>query len=137
MDIFRGQGLAYSNVWSWHVNIKDFFYDVRYIIFFYVLGDLLTTFFAIETGMGYEANLIMARLIEIYGFLIVAVIKMLFMCLLFIEYAYLKNMGYHSLWGLGRQMISFMGLFIVINNMLVIYGIGSPLQLMCAGMGLF
>ncbi|MDG6244249.1 MAG: hypothetical protein QCH31_07655 [Methanolobus sp.] len=137
MNLFRVEGLVYSNVLSWHVNIRDFCYDIRYILFFYVLGDLLTTFFAIETGIGYEANFIIASLIDIYGFMVVAVIKLIFLFLLFIEYTYLTNMGHNALWVLGRQIISFMGLIIVVNNMLVIYGIGSPLQLMCAAMGLF
>ena len=117
-----------------NTNLKDFFYDIRYIIVFYVMGDILTTIFALETGTGYEGNFIIAVLLENYGFYSVIVLKMLFLSFCFADYLYLKNNGYFSTWNFTRHSIALMGLVVVINNLLVISGAGSPLYALLYGL---
>lgn len=135
LEPFSGSDRSYCKFCSsWKdVKLNEFFHDVRYIFIFYVLGDLLTTIFALETGTGYEANFVIAALLEDYGYYSIVVLKLLFISCCFLDYLYLKNRGYCSLWNLTRHMIAILGILVVINNLLVISGLWSPLYTLIYG----
>jgi len=103
---------------------------VRYFIAFYFVGDILTTFFAIEMDMGVEGNYIISKSIEHYGFSILIVIKLLFLLLFYIEYLYLKKNQQQELWALLRYSLITVGILIVANNILVILGFVSPMYVL-------
>ncbi|WP_406657242.1 DUF5658 family protein [Methanolobus sp. ZRKC2] len=115
------------------IKMKEFFHDTRYILIFYVIGDILTTIFAIETGRGYEANFIISRLLEEHGYYIIVLLKIFFIFICFADYLFLKNQGYLSTWNITRHSISIMGILVVINNLLVISGLWSPLYVLIHG----
>lgn len=135
MGSFPGSDTTYCEFRSsWkNISINDFFRDVRYILIFYVIGDLLTTFFALETGTGYEANFIIAGLLENYGYYSIVLLKLFFLSFCFADYLYLKSRGYCSMWNLTRHMIAILGILVVINNLLVISGVWSPLYTLMYG----
>ncbi len=140
MNSFQGSGVVYSRFGqsdkNINIDIKQFFYDSKYIFLFYVIGDIITTVFAIENKLGYEGNIVMAWFIEMYGFGIIAVIKLLFMFLLFLQYIYFVNIGQHRVWNMTILVISLMGVLIVTNNILVIAGLGSPMQFLLLAIGI-
>jgi hypothetical protein len=103
---------------------------VKYFIAFYFVGDVLTTFFVIERGMGVEGNYIISKSIEHYGFSILIVIKLLFLLLFYIEYLYLKKKQYHALWEILRYSLAIVGILIVANNILVILDFVSPMYVL-------
>ncbi|WP_406661769.1 DUF5658 family protein [Methanolobus sp. ZRKC3] len=108
----------------------NFIFDVRYFIAFYVVGDILTTVFAIENGLGFEANTMISKSIEHYGFSILVVIKILFLCLFYLEYIYLEKKHHHLLWNILKYSLSIFGILIVVNNMLVILDFASPISIL-------
>ncbi|TGC09145.1 DUF5658 family protein [Methanolobus halotolerans] len=103
-------------------DLKEFIHDVRYIFVFYVMGDILTTVFALENGLGYEANFLIAELLEYCGYYSIVMLKLFFLCFCFVDYLYLKKRGHRSMWNGTRHMISLLGILVVINNLLVISG---------------
>jgi len=116
------------------VSIKEFCHDIRYIFLFYVIGDISTTVFALENELGYEANFIISGFLDNYGYYSLIVIKILFLALCFLDYLYLKMQDYPSTWDITRHSISALGILVVINNLLVISGTGSPLDKLLYGL---
>lgn len=115
-------------------SIKEFCSDIRYIFLFYVIGDISTTVFALENELGYEANFIISGFLDNYGYYSLVVIKLLFLCICFLDYLYLKKRGHPSTWNITRHSISVLGMLIVTNNLLVISGAGSPLDKLLYGL---
>lgn len=109
------------------ISIRDFFHDIRYIFLFYVIGDIATTVFALENGLGYEANSIIAGFLVDYGYASLVLIKLLFLFTCFLDYVYLKERDYLSTWNATRYCVSLLGILVVANNLLVIGGAASPL----------
>lgn len=114
------------SLWE-NVNINEFLHDLRYVLIFYVLGDLLTTIFAIENGMGYEANFLIAVLLDYFGYYSIVMLKLIFISFCFLDYLYLKRRGHRSMWDITRHMITLLGILVVINNLLVISGLWVPI----------
>ena len=136
MDEFPGFKAAYCKVYLSHaqVSIKEFCSDIRYIFLFYVIGDISTTVFALENELGYEANFIISGFLDNYGYYSLVVIKLLFLCLCFLDYLYLKKRGHPSTWNITRHSLSILGILVVTNNLLVIGGAGSPLDTLLYGL---
>lgn len=120
---------AYCRVCSMHaqISIRDFFYDIRYVFLFYVIGDISTTVFALENELGYEANSIISFFLANYGYASLVLIKLLFLFVCFMDYIYLKKRDHLSTWNVTRHSVSLLGIMVVANNLLVIGGAGSPL----------
>jgi len=129
LELFSGFDSAYFKLFSLlkNVDFSEFFHDLRYVLIFYVLGDLLTTVFAIENGMGYEANFLIAVLLDYFGYYSIVILKLIFISFCFLDYLYLKRRGYRSMWDITRHMISLLGILVVINNLLVISGLWVPI----------
>lgn len=109
------------------MDIRGFFHDIRYVLLFYVIGDLLTTIFALENELGYEANFIISGFLANYGYYSLIIMKLLFLSVCFLDYVYLKRHDHLSTWNITRHCISALGILVVANNLLVIGGAGSPL----------
>ena len=104
-------------------NIMTFLHDSRYVIIFFIVLDFLTTYVAINAGLGYEGNPVMAHLLESAGFISLLLVKLLFLILFYRVYIECKNKGLDNLWSATRNTIAFMGIVIICNNMFVIIGL--------------
>ncbi|KXS42649.1 MAG: hypothetical protein AWU59_1523 [Methanolobus sp. T82-4] len=101
--------------------IGKFLYDIRYVILLYVIGDFLTTFHAIESGLGFEENGFLSTMIASYGIWSLLLVKIAILGVIFWAYYSIKlSAGSGTLWTLSKTAISLLGLVLVVNNLLVI-----------------
>ncbi len=100
--------------------ISSFLYEIRHIIFFYIIGDLITTYEAISLG-GYEANPFLI------SFTIAVVLKLVFLVLLFVVYRSLQQRSVS--WNICRHSIAGIGVIATVSNLLVILWGSSIFQL--------
>lgn len=111
-------------------NISDFLRDIKYIIVFYVLGDFLTTAHALNYG--FEENDFLAAVIQDYGVGSLLILKTLFLVIVYWNYRMLKESDSKwtdLLWVTARKSIALVGLFLVVNNLMVIFMECSLLQI--------
>ena len=102
--------------------IGKFLYDIRYVILLYVIGDFLTTFHAIESGLGFEENGFLSIMIANYGIWSLLLVKIAIIGVVFWAYNTIKTpSGSNLLWTFSKTGISLLGLVLVLNNLLVIW----------------
>lgn len=94
-----------------------FLYEVRFIILFYVLGDWLTTWYAIPYA--YEGNPIPAMVLEKYGIFHLLYLKFLFIFILFFCAGVIKNSP--SRWAFTKHFIELAGLVLTVSNLMVVW----------------
>ncbi|WMW21861.1 hypothetical protein RE476_10850 [Methanolobus mangrovi] len=114
---------------SQFANIPDFLKDVKYIILFYVLGDFLTT--AQALNYGFEENNFLAMVFQNYGVESLLVLKAFFLFIVYWNYRILRESDSKwtdLLWVVSRKSIAIVGLFLVVNNLMVIFMECSLLQ---------
>ncbi|WP_292470176.1 hypothetical protein [Methanolobus sp.] len=88
---------------------------------FYVLGDFLTTAHALNYG--FEENDFLAAVIQDYGVSSLLILKTLFLVIVYWNYKILKDSDSKwtdLLWVTARKSIALVGLFLVVNNLMVI-----------------
>ncbi|MCQ1535270.1 hypothetical protein FTO70_06110 [Methanosarcina sp. KYL-1] len=95
----------------------SFLYDVRYVFLFYVIGDWITTIYALNYG--FEVNIVTAFVIEKYGVFYILVLKFLFMGLFFGTYRVTRH--YPRLWRFTTGTIAGVGLLVSLWNLTVIF----------------
>lgn len=100
--------------------ISSFLYEVRHIIFFYIIGDLITTQAALRLG-AYEANPFLL------SFTTAVVLKLVFLVLLFMVYKSLQQRPVS--WNICRHSIAGIGVIATVSNLLVILWGSSIFQL--------
>ena len=118
-----------SQYGSQFTNIFSFLKDAKYIILFYVLGDFLTT--AQALNYGFEKNKFLAAVFQSYGVESLLILKVFFLAIVYWNYRILKESGSRwtkFLWILSRKSIAVVGLFLVVNNLMVIFIECSMLQ---------
>ncbi len=101
--------------------LLSFLHDIRYVLLFYIVGDLLTTYIGINGGHGFESNPFLP------SFGLTFLLKLLFLCLLGI--LYIRTLERPILWDFTRHTIVLIGIFATVNNLIVIYYGYSPIQL--------
>ncbi|WP_321416625.1 DUF5658 family protein [uncultured Methanomethylovorans sp.] len=115
-------------------NIRDlpsFIIEIRYILLFYILGDFITTLHALRYG--FEENGFLASIMAEHGIWSLLLLKILFIGLVYYNYLAIKAANSRRmdlLWSISKKGIGFAGIFLVINNLFVIFGSYSLLQLM-------
>ena len=100
--------------------ISSFLYEVRHIIFFYIIGDLITTQRALRLG-AYEANPFLI------SFTTAVVLKLVFLVLLFLVYRSLQQRKLS--WDICRHSIAGIGVIATVSNLFVILWGSSLFQL--------
>ncbi len=100
--------------------ISSFLYEVRHIIFFYIIGDLITTQAALGSG-AYEANPFLI------SFTTAVVLKLVFLVLLFVVYRSLQQRKLS--WDICRHSVAGIGVIATVSNLLVILWGSSLFQL--------
>jgi hypothetical protein len=102
----------------------SYLYDIRFIIFFYVIGDWASTVYALPFGKEY--NSVPAMILNNYGIYHLLLIKIGFIVLLFYMAPILKVGKYK--WAMLKHIIEFLGILVTINNLMVIFYGNSLLQ---------
>ncbi len=116
---------------SQFADIPDFIRDIKYIIVFYVIGDFLTTAHALNYG--FEENAFLAVVMQNYGVGSLLVLKILFLAIVYWNYVMLKDTDSKwtdLLWTLARKGIAAGGMFLVVNNLMVIFMECSLVQIL-------
>ncbi|MBP2029456.1 putative membrane protein [Methanohalophilus levihalophilus] len=100
---------------------RDFLKEIRYMILFYVLGDFLSTCWALQYS--FEQNKFLALAMEHFGIGIFLLFKVFFIVFAYWTYRqlkYSKMKTREKMWNYSKNVITFAGAFLVINNMLVV-----------------
>jgi len=108
-----------------------FIEDIKYIIVFYVLGDFITTYHALDYGL--EENPFLAILMNEFGIWSMLMMKILFIGIIYWYYLTLMNEETSwkiQLWFASKSTVSMVGIFLVVNNLLVIFSKCSLIQLL-------
>lgn len=95
-----------------------FLYEARFIILFYVIGDWMTTWYALPEA--YEGNPIPALILEKYGIYHLLLLKVLFIFLLFFCSGTIKTSP--RKWAFTKHMIEGTGVVLTVSNLMVILG---------------
>ncbi|MBP2029453.1 hypothetical protein J2755_000373 [Methanohalophilus levihalophilus] len=100
---------------------RAFLYEIRYMILFYVLGDFLSTYWALNYG--FEQNGFLALAMEHFGIGILFIFKMIFILFAYWTYRQLRDSDMKerdTIWNYSKNAITFAGAFLVVNNMMVV-----------------
>lgn len=109
----------------------QFLADIKYIILFYVLGDFITTYHALDYGL--EENPFLLILMNEFGIWSMLIMKILFIGIIYWYYLTLmstESLWKTQLWFASRSTVSMVGIFLVVNNLLVIFSKCSLVQLL-------
>jgi hypothetical protein len=110
-------------------HLASFYAEVKYILLFYVFGDFFTTMYALQYG--FEENSILSFVIENFGIWSLLTLKCSFLGLVYYNYLAIKSSDSKWLnlfWSASKKSIITVGAFLVLNNLLVIYGSYSLIQ---------
>lgn len=96
---------------------RNYLYDIRFIILFYVIGDWASTFYALPFGTEY--NPVPAMILENYGIYHLLLIKFVFVLLLFYVSPIIKTS--QGRWELTKHIIESVGVLVTVNNLMVVW----------------
>ncbi|WP_214045027.1 DUF5658 family protein [Methanomethylovorans sp.] len=117
------------------LDIYGFLKDIRFVLLFYVIGDLLTTIYAIQTGLAQEGNPVVSAFASMNGIYSIVLFKVFFIIALLGSHVYImrssagRKQGQIFAWNALRHTIAIMGIIIILNNLLVMVGFVSPVYL--------
>lgn len=94
----------------------SFVKDIRLVFLFFILGDIITTIYALQTGMFYEGNPVLFQIFSTYGYLSLIPIKAAFLILLYKVYKSAER----PYWNITRHSVSCIGLLATVSNMAVV-----------------
>jgi hypothetical protein len=121
MEYFGGFLLE---VYNTRGSFSSYIYEVRFIILFYVIGDWASTVYALPQGTEY--NPVPAMILENYGIYHLLLVKLGFILMLFYAAPLIKTSV--SRWIFTKRIIEFVGIFVTINNLMVIWSGISLIQ---------
>lgn len=98
-------------------SFRTYLHDIRFIILFYVIGDWVSTLYALPFGAEY--NPVPAMILENYGIYHLLLIKVVFILLLFYVAPIIKSS--HGRWELTKHIIESVGVLVTINNLMVVW----------------
>jgi hypothetical protein len=110
--------------------LSSFLYETRFIILFYVIGDFITTMHALQYG--FEENGFLSFVMEQYSIWSLLILKLLFLGLVYYNYLNIRSADsklMYFLWSASKKGIALVGAFLVVNNLLVICGSYSLIQI--------
>lgn len=105
-------------------SFSSYLYDIRFIILFYVIGDWASTVYALPFATEY--NPVPALILENYGIYHLLLVKIGFIFLLFYAAPVIKVSK--GRWALTKHIIESIGIFVTINNLMVIWNGNSLIQ---------
>ena len=100
---------------------NTFFIHLLAVFLFYILGDIITTHYAITNGLGTEYNLLASTLLNMtHGFVWLFIVKILFLIFLsFVSY-YLLLKNYKKTYTILMYYVILLGIATIISNTCVI-----------------
>lgn len=97
----------------------SFLKDISLVFFLFILGDTLTTIYALQTGLFYEGNPILSFIFSTYGYFSLIPLKLGFLFVLYYVYKRLDR----NYWNITRYAVSCIGLVATVSNTaVVLYG---------------
>lgn len=105
--------------------------EIKHVILFYVLGDFITTYHALNYG--FEENPFLAILMNEFGIWSMLIMKIIFIGIIYLYYLTIMNTGFvwkDHIWLASRSAVCLLGIFLVANNLLVIFSKYSLVQLL-------
>jgi hypothetical protein len=107
----------------------QFLRDIKYVVLFYVLGDFITTYHALNYG--FEKNPFLVILMSEFGIWSILMMKFLFIGIIYWFYRAIMDTGSawkNHIWLASRSTVSLLGLLLMVNNLLVIFSKCSLFQ---------
>ena len=98
---------------------RAFLSDARYMLMFYVVGDMLTTWVAINLG-GEEGNLLPAILLKHYGMFSLVIMKLFTVGLMYYTYKIYSTPARISKWNMVKQIVVIFGIAATVSNTIAI-----------------
>jgi uncharacterized membrane protein len=95
----------------------SFLKDIKPVLLLYVLGDTITTLYALHTGNFYEGNPLLSNIFHTYGFTSLIPLKIAF---LFLMYHVYKNADRYY-WNITRYSVACIGLLATLSNTLAVF----------------
>ncbi|MEZ5334508.1 MAG: DUF5658 family protein [Methanolobus sp.] len=92
----------------------SFLKDLKPVLLLYILGDTLTTLYALQTGYFYEGNPVLSWIFMTFGYNSLILLKLSF---LFILYHVYKNAD-RIYWNITRYSVACIGLLATTSNMI-------------------
>lgn len=91
------------------------FKEMKWIIIFFIIGDLLTTYLMISTGYGQEGNPFVAYCLQKFGFISLILLKISTIFLIYFTYPHITVKK--NLWIFTKSFITFVGIFVCASNL--------------------
>ncbi|MBP1908847.1 DUF5658 family protein [Methanolobus bombayensis] len=95
----------------------SFMKDMWFVLLLYVLGDTITTIYALSTGNFYEGNPFLSDIFHAYGFASLIPLKIGF---LFVMYHVYKNADRYY-WNITRHSVACIGLLATLSNTVSVF----------------
>lgn len=99
--------------------IRDFFNDNYLFLFLFILLDLISTYYVLVTGIGYESNTFLSYFMSSYGFVSLVILKLLYLGFFFYIWVLCSKSKY---WFYGYNMVLVFSVVLIFNNMCVVFG---------------
>ena len=100
---------------------NTFFIHLLVVFFFYVIGDIITTHYAITNGFGTEYNLLASILLNMtHGFVWLFIVKVIFLIFLSFVCYYLLLKNYKKTYYCLMYYVILLGIATIISNTCVI-----------------
>jgi uncharacterized membrane protein len=96
--------------------IYDFLKEARYIILFYIIGDILTTWIALDYYGAHEGNPLPAWLHSQFGMFPLVLLKLFALSLIYWLYNHSREQNYINVWNSFRTIIVYISLYVVCSN---------------------
>lgn len=109
----------------------QFLADIKYVVLFYVLGDFITTYHALDYGS--EENPFLVIMMNEFGIWSMLIMKVLFVGIIYWYYLVImstESAWKNHIWFASRNTVGLLGVFLVVNNLLVIFSKCSLVQLL-------
>ena len=94
----------------------SFIKDIIPVLILYVMGDTITTIYALQTGLFYEGNPLLFHIFSSYGYIALFPLKVGFMFLMYHVY---RNADRYY-WNITRCSVSCIGLLATVSNTLTV-----------------
>ncbi len=127
-----GTGEVYADLEHNHglEELVEFLYEAKYILLFYVMGDFITTYHALEYG--FEENVFLAAMMDQFGIWSFMILKAVFVLVAYWNFHQIREWNdsrARLLWNFSKCLIVCVGIVLVVNNTMVICGSCGLLQL--------
>ncbi|WP_394701109.1 DUF5658 family protein [uncultured Methanolobus sp.] len=91
----------------------SFIKDIKLLFLLFVVGDTVTTIYALQTELFYEGNPVLSHIFQVFGYSILFVLKLFFIPILYFVY----KKVYCTYWNITRHLVTSIGLMATLSNL--------------------